>query len=401
MGFSSSEYAGKPEFDLNPKDNEESTSKSSAAYDSLSKYITFPTLGQCDWWRKAGPTLGKLLRDAKYDLCQQFQYLYLFGMHIIPMLGPFPTDRPGLYRSVLGGLGSLEFSQNFTQSQRTVRIAFEPTSHAASTGEDPCNRRMVNEALSRLKSLSPQMDLQLYYQLITELTLTDEEERILSNRNELETQPGKTQSILALDLKGGDIAVKLYLYPGLKSAATGAPILQIVFNSVRKVDHKGAFSDSLALIEDFLRTAPPSISVHFLSCDLVALRNMRFKIYIAEFQVDFKRITDIWTLGGKLQDQETLTGLRMLRELWEALKIPEGKRSQVERPTMPGDPPHLLPLLFNFEIQPHKPLPQLKVYFPLTGINDMTIATSLTQLFSRWEWSEPAQCYSRDLASYR
>jgi DMATS type aromatic prenyltransferase len=401
MRFPSSEYAGKLEFDSRQKDNDEPTSKSLPAYDSLSRYMTFPSLGQHDWWRKTGPTLGKMLRDAKYDICQQFQYLYLFGTHIIPMLGPFPSVRPGLYRSVLGGLGSLEFSQNFTQSQRTVRVAFEPTSHAASTGEDPCNRRMVNEALSRLKCLSPQTDLQLYYQLMSELTLADEEERILSNRNELETQPGKTQSILALDLKGGDIAVKLYLYPGLKSAATGTPISQIVFDSVRKVDHKGVFSDSLALIEDFLRTVPPTISLHFLSCDLVALRNTRFKIYIAEFQVDFERITDIWTLGGKLQDQETLTGLGMLRELWEALKIPEGKRSRVERPTMPGDPPDLLPLLFNFEIQPHKHPPQLKIYFPLTGVNDLTIATSLTQLFSRWGWSEHAHSYSRDLASYR
>ncbi|KAF7158687.1 hypothetical protein CNMCM6106_005477 [Aspergillus hiratsukae] len=400
MGFSSSDYAGKPESDTRQKDNMESTFESSPVYHSLTKYITFPSLDHYEWWRKTGPTLGKMLCDAKYDLCQQFQYLYLFGTYIIPMLGPFPTARPGLYQCILGGLGSLEFSQNFTQSQRTVRIAFEPTSHAASTGEDPCNRRMVTEALSRLKCLSPVLDLQLYYQLITELTLTDDEERLLSNRNELETQPCRTQTILALDLKGGDIAVKLYLYPALKSAATGTPISQMVFNSVRKVDDKGIFSESLAMVENFLSTAPPSISVCFMSCDLTSLGNTRFKIYFAEFHVDFERIHDIWTLGGKLQDEERLTGLKMIRELWEALSIPEGKRSQAERPTRPGDPPTLLPLLFNFEMQPHRPMPQLKIYFPLTGINDMTIATSLTQLFSRWGWSEHAKSYCKDVASY-
>ncbi|PKX88945.1 uncharacterized protein P174DRAFT_464677 [Aspergillus novofumigatus IBT 16806] len=264
------------------RDDTESTSESLPAYDTLTKCFTFSGIDQHEWWTKTAPTLGKLLRDAKYDPCQQLQYLYLFGMHIIPMLGPFPNARPGLYRSILGGLGCLEFNQNFTQLLRTVRIAFEPTT------------------LSRLKCLSPH--------LITE-------------------------SVLALDLKG-----------------------------VRKVDHDGVFGDLLSLIEHFLRSAPSSLSVFYLSCDLSAPRNTRFKIYITEFQVGSEQISYIWTLGGTLQDPEMLTGLRMLGELL-------------------GDPPHLLPLLFNFEILPHKPLPQVKIYVSLTGINDMTITDI-------WGWAE-------------
>ena len=68
--------------------------------------------------------LSKMLCDAKYDLCQQFQYLNLSSTPIIPMLGSFPAARPGLYKCILGGTGSIEISQNFTGSRSTVRIAF-------------------------------------------------------------------------------------------------------------------------------------------------------------------------------------------------------------------------------------------------------------------------------------
>ncbi|KAB8233937.1 putative dimethylallyl tryptophan synthase [Aspergillus alliaceus] len=360
-----------------------------------------PSLDQYDWWRNMAPMLGKMLYDAKYSLCQQFEHLYLFGTHIIPMLGPFPTSRPGLYKCILGGLGPLEFSQNWTKQQATVRIAFEPTSAAASTGDDPCNRLMINEALNRLKQLRPQVDLQLYHQLITSLTVTDEEQHYLSSRHELDSQPSKTQTILALDLKGSDLSVKLYFYPLVKCAATGTPISQLAFSAIRKVDDGGVFRSPLAMIEDFLSGAPSTTSVCFVSCDLVAPSKTRFKLYVAEFQVDFARISDIWTLGGRLGDEETLTGLSMLRELWGSLGIPEGLRSFPERPTQAGDSADKVALLFNLEIQPHKSLPQPKAYLPLTGINDEVIARTITHIFEKWGWSEHSKSYTENLESYR
>ena len=99
-------------------------------------------------------------------------------------------------------------------------LPLEPTSDAVSTGHGPWNRLRINEALVRLKGPSPQLDLQLYHRLVTELTLTDEEQAYLSDRNELETQACKIRNLLALDLKDSDQAVRLYLYPMLKSAAT-------------------------------------------------------------------------------------------------------------------------------------------------------------------------------------
>ncbi|KAK2784679.1 hypothetical protein FQN52_008907 [Onygenales sp. PD_12] len=377
-----------------------SIADSSRPCEVLSKYLTFQSLDQHEWWHHGAPVINKMLSDANYDIHHQFQYLCLFGLHIVPLLGPFPTPRSGLYECFLGLFGSLELSKNFTASESTVRICFEPISHAAGTSSDPANRLIINEALSRLNGIEPQVDLRLYHQLIHELALTDQEEILLQNRGELMKQPSKTQTILGLDLKGGAVTAKLYIIPILKSLVTGQSIQHLMWNAIRKFDERGAFKDSLAIIEDFLQTAPESTSANFLSCDLVDPEKTRLKIYVHDFHVLFGRVSDIWTMGGRLTDKETMTGLEMIRELWTALGIHEGVRAPVERASRPGDGPDILPLLFNYEAAPFQKVPKQKIYFPLVGINDMAIARVLSEFFAKYGMPEHADSYARNLASY-
>ncbi|KAK2798995.1 hypothetical protein FQN50_008622 [Emmonsiellopsis sp. PD_5] len=377
-----------------------SISDHSRPYEALSKYLTFENLDHHEWWRHGAPMLSKMLSDANYDIHHQFQHLCLFGLHIVPLLGPFPAARSGPYRCLLGGFGSLEFSENFTGSEATIRIGFEPTAHTAGASSDPANRLIINEALSRLKKVDPQMDLRLYHQLVNELAINDQEETLLRDRDELEKQPSKSQTILALDLKGGAFTAKLYLFPILKSAATGRSLPHLVSNAIRKVDERGAFKDSLAMIEDYLQTTPATTSICYLSCDLVDPEKTRLKIYIEEDQVMFGRVSDIWTMGGKLTDKETMTGLQMLRELWTALEIIEGVRMPVDRATILGDGPDILPLLFNFETRPFQKDPKLKIYIPLVGVNDMEIARVLSEFFAKYGMSEHADSYTRNWMSY-
>ncbi|THC96391.1 hypothetical protein EYZ11_004125 [Aspergillus tanneri] len=68
------------------------------------------------------------------------------------------------------------------------------------------------------------------------------------------------QAILALDLKSGDIVVKLYLYPMLKSATAQTPISQLVLNALRR-GNNGIFRDASATTESYLHTAPPSLEM--------------------------------------------------------------------------------------------------------------------------------------------
>ncbi|KAE8163707.1 aromatic prenyltransferase [Aspergillus tamarii] len=370
-------------------------------YDRLSKYLSFPSFDHHQWWHNTAPMLGKLLSQCKYSVHHQYQYLCLYVLHIIPFLGPWPDiERRKLYKSVFSGLGPLEFSQNFTKFRKTVRMGFEPTTFIASTGRDVCNRHALGEALNRFKQLDIKLDLQLYHQLVNEVSLTDQEEATARERGILDDEPAKSQSLLALDLNNDDMTVKLYFYPQLKSLATGIPRAQLMFNAVRNADKMGAFTESMDMIEEYFASTPATTAPYWISCDLVEPDKTRFKFYIAQFQVSIENAVDLWTLGGMVSDPETMTGLAMVRDLWNSLDIQDGFREQKNRPGNPGDPCNILPMLFNLEIFPGKAYPQPKIYFPTTGMNDLAVARVMVEFFGRHGLHEHAQSYIDNLASY-
>ncbi|KNG91098.1 putative dimethylallyl tryptophan synthase [Aspergillus nomiae NRRL 13137] len=367
----------------------------------LSKYLTFPSFDQHQWWHNTAPMLGKLLSQCKYSVHEQYQYLCLYGLHIVPFLGPWPDiERRKLYKSVFSGLGPLEFSQNFTKIGRTVRIGFEPTSFNASTGHDICNRHALGEALNRFKHLGLKLDLQLYHQLISQVSLTDEEEYTLHARGILDDEPAKSQSLLALDFNNSDVTIKLYFYPQLKSLTTGISRARLMFSAVRNVDKCGALRQSMDMIEEYFASVPGTTTPYWVSCDLTEPRKTRFKFYFAQFQVSIENAVSLWTLDGRITDPETMAGLAMLRELWHSFDIRDGLREQKNRPGNPGDPGNVVPMLFNLETFPDKAYPQPKIYFPTTGMNDLAVAKAMVEFFRGHGLHEHAESYIDDLASY-
>ncbi|KAL3488643.1 putative dimethylallyl tryptophan synthase [Aspergillus germanicus] len=369
-------------------------------YETVSKYLLFPNIDEKEWWVATGPRFSKMLADAKYDIHHQFGYLQLYASHILPFLGPFPKSRPDLYLCVLGGLGSLEFSQNFTKAGATVRMTFEPTSYTASTGEDVCNRGTSDEFLRRLKRVSPKIDLGLYHELLNKLTVTDTEERLLVERDMLAGQEVRTQTMVALDMKNGGIGAKIYFVPILKGIITGTPTWTMMQNAVRSVDRDGLFTEGLANTIAYLDNAPDTVYQDMFSFDLVEPTETRFKIYLSEFQIDFDRITDIWTLGGKIQGEETDHGLALLKELWDSLEIPVGTRPPPTKP-VPVLPPDRLPIVVNLEITPNSSWPQPKIYFALPGLNGLAVATAVEKAFRKWGWEDHASSFIGNLRSYK
>ncbi|KAB8076481.1 aromatic prenyltransferase [Aspergillus leporis] len=371
----------------------------SEPYKTLTKYLSFPNLDQHQWWHQAGPTLSTFLQNASYPIPQQYQYLLLLHQHIIPFLGPYPSaQRPALYKAPIGGIGTLEFSQNFTKDRNTIRMGFEPVHYTATTGEDPCNRLIMNEALTRLKRLDPNVNLSIYHTLVVDLTVSDTEVAILKQNGSLTKQPTKSQHVLAIDMRDGEMLVKMYLYPQLKGLARGRSVSDLIFSALGKVAW-GQLGQSgcLSVLEAFTGEVNPATTpVTFLSCDLLEPALARFKVYIAEFQFDMETIFRNWTLGGRLDDAETNRGLEMLRELWVAFNLPMGLR---EAPK-PGDSPIRLPFLFNFEMQVGTRVLRPKIYFPLADVNDLDIANVLTEFFERHECVGLARRYTEDLVEY-
>ncbi|OQE35435.1 hypothetical protein PENCOP_c013G07891 [Penicillium coprophilum] len=365
---------------------------------TLSRSMTFANLDQYQYWHAVGPMLGRMLSNGDYSIHQQYEYLCLFAHVIIPKLGPFPGGRD-IYKCLLGGTGSVELSQNVQKLGLTARVAFEPTSYIASTGVDPLNRHTVHATLAELRAIgSATVDMELHQMLVNELTLTDREEKLMSPE-QISGTAWKTQILLALDLGKTGITVKEYLYPALKASVIGKSVAELCFSAIRKVDIQGVFEASTQAIEMYMQTQSQT-DLYFLSCDLVDPAKTRIKLYLMELDMRMEKVEEHWTMGGKLNDEETVLGLKMLRELWLEFGIIEGMRNEPERPSLPGDPDTIVPFIMNYEMNPNEALPKPKFYFPLVGISELKIANVLTAFFERYDMPEQAAVYRDNLQTY-
>ena len=374
------------------------TNVADMAHHTLTKSMTFANLDQYQYWHAVGPMLGRMLFNGNYDIHKQYEYLCLFAHAVIPKLGPFPGGRD-IYRCLLGGTGSVELSQNFQKLGPTTRIAFEPTSYVASTGVDPLNRHTVHGTLAELRAIgSASVDMELHQMLVNELTLTDREENLMSPE-EISGTAWKTQILLALDLGQTGITVKEYFYPALKASVTGQSVAKLCFSAIRKLDKQEVFEPASKAIETYMQTQSQT-DLYFLSCDLVDPSHTRIKLYLMELDMSLAKVEEHWTMGGRLNDEETVLGLKMLQDLWIDFGIVEGMRNEPERPSLPGDPDTIVPFIMNYEMNPGEALPKPKFYFPLVGISELKIANVLTSFFERYHMPEQAAVYRNNLQSY-
>ncbi|THC91449.1 hypothetical protein EYZ11_009095 [Aspergillus tanneri] len=366
----------------------------------LSQSFNFKSADEAKWWQSTAPMFATMMAGANYDVHAQYKFLCLHRDFIIPALGPYPTKgEPMPWKSHLTRFG-LPFELSFNYSKSLLRFAFEPLGPRTGTEEDPFNAQAIGPVLNQLKTVIPRLDLEWFNHFVRELVVSAEDVQSIRDKNPIPVF--KTQNKLAADLgPNGDIMLKTYIYPRIKSIATGTPKEQLMFNAIRKADPDGQLAASLAVLEEFMAERSPTLIAHFLSCDLVKPSESRIKVYCFEIQLDFDSIAGIWTLGGRLNDAETLAGLELLRKLWDLLPVTEGRCPLPNCFYEPGQSPkEQLPFIINFSLSPNKPFPEPQIYFPAFGQNDKAIADGLTTFFKDVGYAGLAKTYSSDLASY-
>ena len=375
-------------------------------YHALSRILTFPNLDQHQYWHHLAPMFGKMLADAKYSIHRQYEYLLLYARIMIPKFGPFrlPGTEEGVFRNILGSVGPYEVSNNLQKSGKIVRIGLEPTSYMACTGHDPFNRRALHSTLAELKEIGSggdNVDLELHHRLINELTITDREQQLIP-AEDIAKMPWHTQVLVGMDLyHTSGFVVKEYFYPSVKASVTGQTVENLCFSAIRKVDPQGHFDAAARIVESYLQRQP-KLETFMFACDLVDLAKTRFKLYVMELDVSFRKIEEHFTLGGALRDEETMVGLQMIREIWDGLEIPEGQRPVPTRSTGPAKPgdPLIHPIGLYYQLNPGDPVPKVQFYFPLVGIPDAKIADVLVAFFERHGMTEHAKTYKENLQSY-
>ncbi|GFF31225.1 hypothetical protein IFM51744_01374 [Aspergillus udagawae] len=392
-------------------------------YEELSKTFVFCNKHEAQWWHSTAPILSRLLISSGYDVHVQYKYLSLYRELVLPALGPYVEKEMGgeviatRWRSgmVLTGL-PIEFSNNLTQA--VIRIGVEPIGLHAGTEKDPYNSAAIWRYVKSLARQSLGVDLQRFQAFASELVTTPEEENYLIINPGTFNSPCKTQTITAMDLqKSGNILLKAYFYPQVKSAVTGIPAEKLLINAIRKVDEEKRFDTQLTNLEQYMESrrvmgtikgnnssGPTAFDAvfdkcsffpYFLSCDLVEPTKSRIKFYAGERQVDLQVVTDIWTFSGRRNDSDTLAGLGILKVLWSYLPVREGFS------TMPASFCEVgksakgmqVPMMFHFNLDGLSPYPEPQMYICVFGIPSSSVIDGLTRFLDHVGWKDMAAHY--------
>ncbi|KAF9892727.1 hypothetical protein FE257_001129 [Aspergillus nanangensis] len=396
-------------------------------FEVLSLSLRFENQEQQDWWQLTAPVLGQLMLHANYEVHQQYQYLVLFAHEIIPLLGPFPKNcRSTAQRA----LDPLEFCRNFQQAGNNIRLMFLPQSyHHHLNRQDPFGRSLTRAVLAKLGQVSGiELDLQVYYQLASLLTLTKtEEEKILQSTGwDNLSHPFNVQNAVGMLLaKTGKVMLKIDWFLPVKSMATGTPAVKLAFDAFRKLDQGDhLILPALRPMEDYFRTiemqpsspsSPQTMECVAMSCHLGGKASSRLKVYFKDSLLKFDRVADVWTLGGRLNHcPGIMEGLEILRSLWTILEIQEGyhypaaqKSDMMSRNPGSGSTSSTDPQFFdgqglgyNFEIRPGHPWPQPKIYFAPPCLTDSKTVDAMVMFFKTLGWEEEASRYKMNLQTY-
>ncbi|KAA8652097.1 brevianamide F prenyltransferase ftmB [Aspergillus tanneri] len=375
------------------------------------------------------PLLCKLLINSNYDVHLQYKYLTLYREHVIPALGPYPEQsecgitatkwKSGMNRAGL----PVEFNYNF--SQAVVRVGVEPVGPFAGTDQNSFNASAIHDYLHNLNRALPGLDLRRFFHLAEDLLATEEEVRTILGSPKMLSAigPWKTQTITAMDLqKSGEVLMKVYFYPQVKSRATGIAEEKLLFDAMYKADPEGRLSNQFSNMKGYLairnsnsthscskldghghnKDQTTSFFAYLLACDLVEPSKSRIKFYTAELQVDLDTVADVWTFGGRRTDPQTLAGLELLKLLWRLLPIREGFRPPPEGFSEIGKPAKetRIPLMFHFDMVEAHEFPEPQVYIPLFGEDDLAIVDGLTTFFRHVGWESMAEHYKSNFLSY-
>ncbi|KAL4758672.1 tryptophan dimethylallyltransferase-domain-containing protein [Aspergillus foveolatus] len=167
----------------------------------LSQALNLSNRDHAKWWHSTAPMFATMMAGAGYGIHTQYKFLCIHREIIIPAL------------------------------------------------DDPFNTQAIRPVLQDMKAMVPGLDLKWFDQFTKELVVSDKEIQTLRDAN-TEIPVLKTQNKLAADLgPSGDIVLKTYIYPRIKSIATGTSKETLMFDAIKAIDKGGKLATPLATLE--------------------------------------------------------------------------------------------------------------------------------------------------------
>ncbi|KAJ5158304.1 Aromatic prenyltransferase DMATS type [Penicillium coprophilum] len=308
------------------------------------KCFAFQNTTEQAWWDKTGPLLAKILQSAQYSV------------------------------------------QDHSMAPPTARIGWEPVSQKSGSPADPINHDTISRAIDTMTQLNLKgFDTKFLHHMIGSLTATPAEAAEV-DRDQLYLLRMKNQVSFGLDLKGGEVSVKCYLYPALKSYLTGNSYRKLLDGAIQSLGDEVSYP-ALDTIHEYLEGAGMYNQYSFLGIDCTGVSKSRLKIYNTIQDVTWSKLQDIWTLGGRFGSHATTQrGLQFIQQFWQLLTSDQDKMAVG---------------IWSYELAPGSTdFPNPKYYFIMHGMNDMENAQAIVKFYDSIGWHDLAASYIDSVKGY-
>ncbi|KFH44067.1 Ent-kaurene oxidase-like protein [Hapsidospora chrysogenum ATCC 11550] len=351
----------------------------SASFSHSAEPDTQSTAVDLDYWMNHSvPLLDSLMRSsAAYSPTDRAAHIRVLSDHVLPNLGPRPSMAHA--RSLLTKSGSpFQPSLNVSSREPQVRYCWEPLGAHGGSESDLSAVEAAREVLSSLSKAfgfsSRWINTFLSAFAPTMQEAKDVQTKLAGWLRSFTSAGTEASSVdrlpfvlIAFDLKGSNTSVKTYFNPKAKEIATGKPCTETVFDILRNLEPPLDVA-SIDALEQFLAERPVPSAIELVAVDCVnetSLPDARVKFYVHARSNSFNTVRDYVTLGGRLQDESTLKGLAILRDIWHLLlQEPEGAVDDDFEKPLNDSSIFCQRLYFSFEMRPGRKVPEVKTYLP-------------------------------------
>ncbi|KAK7184385.1 hypothetical protein DPSP01_013831 [Paraphaeosphaeria sporulosa] len=360
------------------------------------------------WWDTTGVVLSKLMTQAGYPLAVHYKALAFLYDNVLQAWGPIPHGTDGQSDGRPWKATFLEDGSNFEPSlnlsatgttETCVRFTIECNSALSGTSEDILNQKATHALIMRCADALPDFDLTVYNYMVETLMCDDKEALRLIQDFPTCRHP---QILFAFDFeRSGRILGKCVPFLYWKSHQLGITRKALATKFISGVPEVGPhFAPCLAAWNDFMVSVPAELggepTTECMNFDVVKPgKNSRIKIYIRPHKTSFNCAKYFYTLGGLLNDDATLEGIRILRIFYEVLlDIKEGEEDKELTTYQSGSGS----LLFNCAFRPGAALPIPQFYITIWKFmpSNAVIMERLTAFWRRIGWNQQAEKYAQD-----
>lgn len=370
------------------------------------------------WSSHLIPLFQKYLSEAgSYTDEQQASHVACLRA-VLGALGPKPPHphvKPALTHNGL----PFELSINLSEGKApTARFYIEPLGPQTGTDEDPFGDACLPSCFASLAAQMTSVDAS-WYQHLNQAFMVKGQEEFSTAKGQ--SRPGVwiPKAFMGVDFVGPDRFLKCSFCPLRKFSATKADqdpakCTNMVLDVVRQLPGgRVALGPALDILEQYLDRGSVQDGRADTRCRACAEKNRlrsnfnlvnvdctdptsgksRVKLYVRIQCYSFACVRDAITLGGRLNDADTLEGLRRLQSIWHLLlNDPACKQDeQYSRPVAVEQVRQGIDI--NWEISGQMTVPETKVYVPicLTHANDIEVIHNLNNAFSKLNWHEWAE----------